>query len=491
MEYVVRVLEKLIVLYFAAYFLIDIFLFVYALIIHKKNQNKKNKEYNYTDFSISIIVPAYNEEISIVDCIKMLSKVDYENFEIIVVNDGSKDHTLQKMKKHFSFKEVEFNFVSEIKTNTIKKVYRNLDNRIILIDKENGGKADSVNAGINYSTKKYICTIDADSILDDQALKKVVQPMIDNKYNFVTGGFLATSNDLIINDNKVVNYKMPKNIWVLWQVVEYIKSFMIARISLSKMDMLLIMSGAFSLFKKKDLLAIGGFLSSFNSHSYILKTLGSVKKTVCEDMEVVIRLWRYYKENKIKGKATFLPDPVCWTEVPDNAKNLFKQRARWHQGLGESLKLHRSIMFEPKYGTIGLLAMPYYFIFEFLSPLTKLFSLIFLIILSVLKVINGEWMLLLFISVLLITTIIMSVITVILESKSKITSSVNRKTLRYNSFKDWIWLLFTSILGSFSYEFFKMAAQFKGMLNILQHKNEWNKFERKGIQTMEIKEQIK
>ena len=148
-------------------------------------------------------------------------------------------------------------------------------------------------------------------------------------------------------------------------------------------------------------------------------------------------------------------------------------------------------MFEPKYGTIGLLAMPYYFIFEFLSPLAKLFSLIFLIILSVLKVINGEWMLLLFISVLLITTIIMSVITVILESKSKITSSVNRKTLRYNSFKDWIWLLFTSILGSFSYEFFKMAAQFKGMLNILQHKNEWNKFERKGIQTMEIKEQIK
>ncbi|HNW98821.1 MAG TPA: glycosyltransferase [Bacteroidales bacterium] len=490
MLYLFRILEKLVIIYFSLYFIIDLFLFISSLFIHRKIRKKENTNYNYNSYSISIIVPAYNEEVSIVDCIKMLANVDYENFEIIVVNDGSKDNTFKKMLEAFSLTEIEFNLHTKIKTNTIRNVYRDIDNKIILINKVNGGKADSVNAGINLSTKDYICTIDADSILDDQALKKVIQPMIDNKFNFVTGGFLATSNDLVISNNKVVNHKMPKNIWVLWQIVEYIKSFMIARLSLSKVNMLLIMSGAFSLFKKKDLLAVGGFLSEYNNHPYILKSLGAKHKTVCEDMEIVIRLWRYYKENKIKGKASFLPDPVCWTEVPDNYKNLFKQRSRWHQGLGESLKIHRKIMFEPSYGTIGLLAMPYYFFFEFLSPFIKLFSLTFLIALSIFDVIDAEWMLLLLISILLITTIIMSVITVLLEAKSKTEITVNRKTLRYNTFTDWVWLLTTSIIGSFSYEFFKVAAQFKGIINIIQNKNEWNKFERKGLNTIEPPTQI-
>ena len=270
-----------------------------------------------------------------------------------------------------------------------------------------------------------------------------------------------------------------------------LKSFMIARVSLSKMNMLLVMSGAFSLYKKEDLLNVGGFLTSDNDHPYILKTVGTNNKTVCEDMEIVIRLWRYYKENKIKGKVTFLPQPVCWTEVPDNYKSLFKQRSRWHQGLGESLKLHRKIIFEPSYGIMGLLAMPYYFIFEFLSPFIKIFSLIFLITLSVFQLIHAQWMLLLLISVLLLTTIIMSVITVILEAKSQKDLSINRKTLRYQSFADWVWLLFTSIIGGVSYDFFKMIAQFKGMINILQKKSEWNKFDRKGLGSIDMLNQTK
>jgi len=486
MLYIFRIFEKLIVVYFLLYFFIDIFLFVYSLIIHRKLKNKDLPDSVFKGYSISLIVPAYNEEVSIASCVKMLANVDYHDYEIIVVNDGSKDATLDKMLEMFSFSEINSDKNEVIKTKKVRNVYKDINSKIILIDKENGGKADSVNVGINYSTKKYICTIDADSILDDQALKKVIQPMIENKYNFVTGGFLAASNDLIISNNKIITHKMPKNIWVLWQIVEYIKSFMIARLSLSKMNMLLIMSGAFSLYKKEDLLNVGGLLTAHNDHPYIVKTVGKDNKTICEDMEIVIRLWRYYKENKIDGKVTFLPQPVCWTEVPDNYKSLLKQRSRWHQGLGESLKLHRGIIFEPGYGAVGLLAMPYYFIFEFLSPIIKLFSLIFLITLSAFHLIHAQWMLLLLISVLLLTTIIMSVITVILEAKSHKDSSINRKTLRYQSFADWVWLLFTSIVGGISYDFFKMFAQSKGIVNLLRKKSEWNKFDRKGIKSADL-----
>lgn len=483
--YTYKVFEKLIVIYFLLYFLIDIFLFVYSVFIHKTQNKNKIAGGDFAKHGVSIIVPAYNEEISIVSCIKMLCKIDYPDFEVIVVNDGSKDDTIKLMLKNFNFSEIEKTTENELKTKSIKNIYKTLDGKIILIDKENGGKADSVNAGINYSTKKYICTIDADSILDGQSLKKVILPMIFDSTYIVTGGFLAASNGMVILEHNIVDAKMPKNIWVQWQIVEYIKSFMISRMSLSRLNMLLIMSGAFSLYKKSDLLNVGGLLTPDNDHFYISETAGLKKHTVCEDMEIVIRLWRYHKEKKLKAKIAFLPQPVCWTEVPDNFKSLFKQRSRWHQGLGESLFFHRKLLFEPFYGIIGLLALPYYFIFEFLSPLIKLFSLILLIFLSLFKVINSEWMLLLLISVLLVTTIIMSIITVILESKSNSTDSINRNSLRYKTSGDWLLLLLTSIFGSISYEFIKMFSQLKGILNMILKKKDWNKFERKGVKIIE------
>ena len=146
---------------------------------------------------------------------------------------------------------------------------------------------------------------------------------------------------------------------------------------------MLIMSGAFSIYKKKDLLNVGGFLTKINDHPYIQKTIGTGKATVTEDMEIVIRLWRYFRENRIKAKVKFLPDPVCWTEVPDNAKNLFKQRVRWQLGLAETLKIHRKLLFEPKYGATAMIAMPYYVFFELISPIIKIFTFVFLIFASI------------------------------------------------------------------------------------------------------------
>jgi poly-beta-1,6-N-acetyl-D-glucosamine synthase len=481
---VIRILEKILIIYFSVYFILDFFLFLYSLFRFRRLKKTGAGTYDYGSHSISIIVPAYNEEISIVQCLKMLLEVDYPNFELIVVNDGSKDQTHEKMLSGFSFIPYETVDINILTTAEVKQCFISSDRRIIYIDKSNGGKADAINTGINYSTKKYICTIDADSILDAQALKKVIQSMIIDPHTFVSGGQLAAANGVVISHNKVLSSKMPGNPWVLWQIIEYIKSFMISRISLSRFNALLIMSGAFSIYKKEDLLDVGGFLTEHNNHPYLVSTIGYGNKTVCEDMEIVVRLWRYYRENKKKGKAKFIPQPVCWTEMPDNASNLYKQRSRWHLGLCETMLIHRAIIFEPKYGATGMIAMPYYLFFELLSPVVKLFTLFFLVITSVLGLINTGWVMLLLTSIILTTAIITSSITVFIESWSEKQTIVNRDALRYKTFSDWIWLLFLGIIGDFSFAFFRMYAQLIGILNFIRKKSEWNKFERRGVENI-------
>jgi len=449
--------------------------------MYSKKTGKKKQELNYEDHFISLLVPAYNEEVSIADCVKTLLKLDYPAYEVIVINDGSKDKTLEKLKA--GFKLVPDNNISGTRLNTmpVNAVYKDIHQPLKVIDKANGGKADAVNSGINFSSGRYVCTIDADSILDESALKMVVEPFILDKDTLVTGGQLAASNGLHIQDNKVLKAETPSNIWVIWQIIEYIRSFMISRAGLSRINALLIMSGAFSLYRKSEVLSAGGFLSKVNNHPYIEKTIGQNKQTVCEDMEIVVRLYRFRKQEKRKAKISFLPRPLCWTEVPEKAGNLFKQRSRWHQGLAESLYFHRGILFEPTYGSLGLMALPYYFFMELLAPLVKLFSIIFIMVSVIYGYLNLKWMALMILSVILLTAIITSTITALIEYWSSRQASANRAALRYKSFKDWTWFIFAGIAGEFSYSFFKIFAQINGLVNYLNGKSDWKKFERKGI----------
>lgn len=478
---ILRIIEKLLIIYFTIYFVIDLGLFIYSFSVFKRKKKKTVDNYDYAGHPISVIVPAYNEEVSIVYCTQMLLQLDYPDFEVIVVNDGSKDSTLKILLSNFDFKETTFDLRSNIVTRPIRKIYRSTNGKLTLLDKENGGKADSINTGINVSNGRYICTIDADSILDSNALKEVVKPFLKNPETMVSGGQLAAANDMVIHQNRVVSSKTPTNIWVLWQIIEYIKSFMISRIGLSRINALLIMSGAFSLFKKEDLLEIGGFLTSRNTHPYIERTIGLGKQTVCEDMEIVVRLWQFKRDKKVKAKAVFVPEPVCWTEVPDNGKNLFKQRSRWQQGLAETLKIHRGMILEPAYGITGMIGLPYYFFFELFSPLVRLFTLFFIFTAAFYGIINFKWFIMLLTSVMLITAIILSSITAIIENWSQKQQAANRDALRYKTFGDWIWLIIAGIIAEFSYSFFKMVAQIDGLLNFLRKRNEWNKFSRTGV----------
>jgi poly-beta-1,6-N-acetyl-D-glucosamine synthase len=387
----------------------------------------------------------------------------------------------------FDFSVVPFNDAegAGISTSAIRQVYSAVGGRLVLIDKMNGGKADAINTALKVAEGDFICTIDADSILDRGALQRVVEPLVRNEAVFVSGGQLALSNDLTIKNNEVVSARMPRNIWVHWQILEYISTFMVARMSLSRINALLIMSGAFSIFRKRDLLEVGGFLTKQNNHPNIIKTLGPGKHTITEDMEVVLRLWKHYRDQHRKAKAVFLPGPVCWTEAPEKSSQLYKQRMRWHQGLAETLWLYRNMMFEPKYRVTGLLAMPYYFFMELLSPAIKLFTIFFVTALVATGYLNQQWIFLMLAGTILITTIIMSTITVIIENWSAHQSVTNRDALRYKNFFDWIVLLASGILSNFSYSFFRMFAQLHGILNYFRKRQEWNKFERKGVRSEE------
>ncbi|NCD41190.1 MAG: glycosyltransferase family 2 protein [Bacteroidia bacterium] len=478
---ILRIIEKLLALYFILYLIIDIGLFLYAFIVFRRGQKKPSKDYNWEQHPVSVLVPAYNEEVSIAYCTDMLMRLDYPNYELIIINDGSSDATMEKLIQRFSLKPKEGNPVQALTTSKIRSIYQHPVLKLMVIDKENGGKADALNAGINYATGRYICTIDADSLLDNQALKSVVRPFIEDPRTMVSGGQLAASNDVKLVNNQVVSSKMPKNIWVLWQILEYIKSFMVSRLGLSKINALLLMSGAFSMFRHDEILQVGGFLSAQNRHPYIKAHVGTGKQTVCEDMEIVVRLFKYRYDKKQKAKTQFIPGPVCWTEVPEKGKNLFKQRARWHQGLIESLYIHRTMLFEPRYGATGLLGMPYYLLFEMIAPVIKVLAIIFLFVAGSMHLLNMQWVLLMLVSVILLTAIITSVITAIVEYWSLTQAKTNRDALRYKTFKDWLLLISAGILGEFSYAFYKMFAQLKGFIYVIGKKNEWKKFERKGI----------
>ena len=481
----IRIIENLLILYYIVYFIIDwLFLIIFMKSVREENLKiSSNNEFN--NFSVSIIVPAYNEEVTIKESVRMLLALDYPDFEVIVVNDGSKDLTSGMLEKQYSFDEILLESKNIIKTRHVLSIKKN--GNLILIDKENGGKADSINVGINYSSKKMICTIDADSVLDKKALKQTIQPFINDDSVFVSGGQLAVANGVELENNIVKSTKLPKNMWIQWQIIEYLKSFMIARYSMSKLNSILIMSGAFSVYKKTDLIEVGGFLTPQNDSKYISKIGGVGEQTVCEDMEIVVRLWRYFFENNAKARAIFLPHPVCWTEVPDNSGFLIRQRNRWHRGLAETLKIHKEMFFEPKFKVIGLFSFPYYLFFELLSPIIKLFTVIFLIFAGIQGYFNQSWILLVILFTTLISAIITSLATVSIEQWTKKHKLHSKEALRYKSAKDWLQLLMMSILGDFVYSPLRIFAQFHGLIDFFNKKNNWYKFSRTGFGKTEEK----
>jgi len=311
---------------------------------------------------VSVIVPAFNEETVIVESVRSLLSLRYPRHEVVVVNDGSNDGTIAALAQAFDLARVRKAQRGQIPTAPVRDTYVSRRHpNLTVVDKENGGRSDALNAGVNAARQPYVCVIDADSLLEENALLKVAKPILDNPELLVaTGGTIRIANDCTVDHGRVVDVRVPKSRLATVQVLEYLRAFLVARVGWSRLNALGIISGAFGLFHRPVLEAVGGYWT----------------ETVGEDFELTLRLHRYLRDRGEPYRIAFVSDPVCWTEVPAELSTLSRQRRRWQRGLWEGIRRHIGLFGRPRYGLIGVVAMPYFLVFEFLSPVFALLGLV-------------------------------------------------------------------------------------------------------------------
>ena len=310
---------------------------------------------------VSLLVPAYNEEASIVESVRSILQLQYPTYEIVLVNDGSTDDTLDKLLSSFDLIKTKNVYRPQLPCNDIRGIYESSTySNLIVVDKVNGGKADSLNAGINISKYPLICSLDADSVLESDVLLKIVRPFMEDQTTVAAGGSIRIANGCEIFNGRVTKIGLPKTLLGKFQVMEYLRSFLAGRVAFSIVNALIIISGAFGVFKKDKVIEIGGYKTG----------------SVGEDMELVLRLHARLREKKEPYNITFIPDPVCWTEAPENLKILSLQRRRWQRGLLESLLGNKQIFLNPRYGIIGFLAYPFFLIAEGIGPVIEVLGFV-------------------------------------------------------------------------------------------------------------------
>jgi cellulose synthase/poly-beta-1,6-N-acetylglucosamine synthase-like glycosyltransferase len=321
------------------------------------------RAYSGLEPPVSILVPAYNEEDSIAASIRSMLQLSYAEFEIIVVNDGSTDNTLQVLEREFALLPFPEAYRRQIATREVRQVYRSTRYpNVRVIDKVNGGKADSLNAGINVSRYPLFCGVDADSILQRDSLSKVTEPFLRDPTVVAAGGTVRVANGCQVSGGFLTKVGLPTNVLALFQVVEYLRAFLFGRLGWSAMNGMLIISGAFGVFRKDAVVLAGG---------YRVDTIG-------EDMELVVRMHRLLRARK-PYRIEFVPDPVCWTEAPEDLRTLRHQRIRWQRGLAESLTANWGLLFSRNGGVPGRVAFPFMLLFEWLGPLVELGGYAFMI----------------------------------------------------------------------------------------------------------------
>lgn len=352
----------------------------------------RNKHFNFSAISdykqlptIAIIAPSYNEEATIIENIRSLLALKYPGLEIIVVNDGSKDRSLEKAIAAYDLVKVDYAFEEDIKTQTVRAVYKSTQKAyasLTIIDKENGGKADALNAGINCSRCDLFLAIDVDCIIEPDAIPKMVKPFLEeanNKRVIASGGVIRVANSCKIENGQIVKVNFPTNLLAQFQTLEYFRAFTLGRMAWSKINGLLIISGAFGLFDRELVVKVGGYDTN----------------SVGEDLELVVRMRKYMQRvEKQAYKVAFIPDPLCWTEVPTSLTVLYRQRNRWTRGLIDTLIKHRNMMLNPRYGKIGMLSYPYWFLFEWLAPIIEVIGISYFIFMVSLGRINLSYFLL-------------------------------------------------------------------------------------------------
>ena len=405
---------------------------------------------------VSILVPAYNEAVGIADSVRSLLALEYPSFEVVVVNDGSSDGTIERLIEAFDLRRVERPTPPFLGHKPVRGAYvPRARLNLLVLDKENGGKADALNAGANFASFPLICAIDADSILEQDALIKTVMPFVDDPARTVaTGGMVRIANGCRIERGRMLEARLPRSPLPLFQVVEYLRAFFGARTGWSALNGLLIVSGAFGLFRRDVVVAAGGWRADL----------------VGEDIELIVRIHRTLREQRRPYRIVYVPDPICWTEAPESLRVLRRQRRRWHRGTLETLLIHRRMLFNPRYRAVGLLGLPALLVFEVIGPLIELAGY---------GVVLGAWLsgtlqpsvFLLFLAVAVLYGLFLTLGSIALEDAS---------LGRHPGWDDLRRLLVAALGENLGYRQLSHLWKLEGFWQLLR-KGEWGTMERKGL----------
>lgn len=367
-QLLIQVLEGFLFGYFALLYVVYGLLNVLAVVqirryLEISDLTAADNVFSSLDVPVSIIVPAYNESDSIVTSIRAMLQLEYPDYEVLVVNDGSSDDTLQKLIKEFGLKSFPEAYRKRLPCHKVRNIYRSHRYPMLrVIDKENGGsKADALNAGINACRYPIFCAVDADSILQPDSLRRAIRPFLENPETVAAGGTVRVANGCKVEGGFLQKIALPANFLARVQVIEYLRAFLYGRMGWTQLNAVLIISGAFGVFKKEVVVDAGGYRAD----------------VIGEDMELILRIHKNLRKSNTPYKITFVPDPICWTDAPEDLASLRKQRIRWQHGLGQSLILHKSLMFKRNGGALSWLAVPFFFIFELFGPAVEILGYIF------------------------------------------------------------------------------------------------------------------
>jgi len=405
---------------------------------------------------VTLLVPAYNESATIEHSVTAMLTLEYRSFEIVVVNDGSKDDTIDRLRTAFDLYEVPQTYPDRIPTQPLRAVYRSRTRtRLVVLDKENGGKADALNAAINASRWPLVIAVDADTLIEPDALLRLTRPFLMGRAVAAVGGTIRVANNCVVKDGRVVDARVPRRFLPGIQVVEYLRAFLFGRLGWNRLGGNMIISGAFGLFRKDHLLEIGGYRTD----------------SVVEDFDVVVRLHRYLLDQRLPYSITFVPDPVAWTEVPETMAVLGRQRERWHRGLILTMWKYRHMMLRPRYKRIGLLGFPFFTFGEMLAPLVE--------VLGYLVTALGLWwgfidvsFALLFLLVALGYGMILSVWGILLEEVG---------FRRYRRAGDLVRLLWYAALENFGYRQCTVWFRLKAFWSAIRARKTWGRMTRTGF----------
>jgi cellulose synthase/poly-beta-1,6-N-acetylglucosamine synthase-like glycosyltransferase len=405
---------------------------------------------------VSILVPAYNEEASIVASVRSFIHLHYPKFEVIVISDGSTDGTMDRLIDAFALVEEPRVWARTIPTASVMRVMRSLRYPgLVVVEKENGGKSDALNAAINIARYPLIAPVDSDSMLDAQAILRASRNFVKDESVIAVGGTVRPLNGATMIEGRPTDLRMPHT-WVeRLQVVEYARAFFLGRAGWTRLGALLIVSGAFGLFRRDAVLRVGGFWTG----------------TVGEDMELVMRLHKEHARQGMPHRIVFSPDPICWTEVPSDLGTLRRQRNRWHRGLWTNLWRHRDMLLNPRYGRLGLFAVPYFWLFEGLGPVIEVLGFCSLLVSAAFGVLdmNVFW---LFLSLAVLHGMVLSQVAAGVESML---------LQRYSSFSDRLILFAASLVEFLGFHQLLAVERFLATFQNRGKRRHWGVMRRAGI----------